>query len=125
MPYVETINRHQVQMMSMDIMVDPGSIVRIIDAFVDSLNLKEMGMTKTKAAEEGRPLYPANSLLKLYLYGYRHQIRSSRKLDQACKVNLEVIWLMEGMRPDFRTIADFRKDNAEVMKKVFLEFNKR
>lgn len=125
MPYVDTINRHQVQIMSMDVMVDPRSIVRIIDAFVDTLNLEEMGMTKTKAAEEGRPLYPAAALLKLYLYGYRHQIRSSRKLDQACKVNLEVIWLMEGMKPDFRTIADFRKDNTEVMKKVFLEFNKR
>lgn len=72
MPFVETINRRQVQMMSMDVMADPGSIVRIIDAFVDSLNLGEMGMTKTKAAEEGRPLYPANALLKLYLYGYRH-----------------------------------------------------
>ena len=64
-------------------------------------------------------------LLKLYLYGSRKKIRSSRRLSEACRLNVEVKWLMEGLEPDFRTISDFRKDNIECMKKVFHEFNRR
>jgi transposase len=95
----------------------------VIDAFVESLDLKEMGFDRMSAAREGRPIYPAKPLLKLYLYGNRKQIRSSRRLEEACVINMEAKWLMEGMEPDFRTISDFRKDNIGCMKKVFRAFN--
>lgn len=125
MPYVETISRNQLKILSLDMMVDQKSIARVIDTFVNSLNMEELGFTRAKSAIEGRPAYPPQELLKLYIYGHRYSIRSSRKLAYACCVNLEVIWLTGGLQPDFRTISDFRKDNVEVLKKVFLEFNKR
>lgn len=123
MPYIKSMNRHQMMMCTMDDFVDPESMARVIDAFIESLNLSEMGFKKATAAVEGRPSYPAKSLLKLYLYGNEHRIRSSRRLEEACLVNLEVRWLMEGLEPDFRTISDFRKDNVRSMKKVFHAFN--
>lgn len=125
MPYVKTIDRDQMYMTSLDMMVDRDSIARIIDAFVDSLNLTEMGFTNTNPSSEGRPAYHPGSLLKLYLYGHRNNIRSSRRLQKACHVNIEAKWLMKGTEPDFRTISDFRKDNISRLKDVFFEFNKR
>ena len=125
MPYVKTIDRNQMYMTSLDMMVDPDSIARIIDAFVDSLDLTGMGFTNTNPSSEGRPAYNPGSLLKLYLYGHRNNMRSSRKLQKACHVNIEAKWLMKGAEPDFRTISDFRKDNVSRLKDVFLEFNKR
>lgn len=123
MPYVKSIDRYQVTMCAFDDFVDPESVARVIDAFVESLDLAEMGFQKTTPAFEGRPSYPAKSLLKLYLYGNEHKIRSSRKLEEACRVNLEVRWLMECLEPDFRTISNFRKNNIRSMKKVFHAFN--
>lgn len=125
MPYMPTMDRNQMMMCSLNSLVDPESIARVIDIFVESLDLKDMGFGRTEAAAEGRPLYPAGAFLKLYLYGNRKQIRSSRKLAEACKVNVEAKWLMEGLEPDFRTISEFRKDNIDCMKKVFHEFNSR
>ncbi len=125
MPYIKPIDRKQIMTCTMDSFVEEESIARIIDIFVESLNMEEMGFTKIEAAKEGRPSYPPTSLLKLYIYGNRKGIRSSRKLEEACRINVEAKWLMEGLEPDFRTISDFRKDNIENMKKVFHEFNKR
>ena len=125
MPYVEMQNRNQIKMVTLDTLVDTKSIARVIDRFVDSLDLEKLGFQRTRAEIEGRPAYPPRELLKLYIYGHRYSIRSSRKLAYACRVNLEVIWLMGGMEPDFRTISDFRKSNIETLKRVFLEFNKR
>lgn len=125
MPYMKTADRDQMMLTSMDAQVDSESIARIIDAFVDSLDLQGMGFKKAESAAEGRPAYPPAALMKLYLYGYRKSIRSSRKLQEACKLNIEVRWLVSGLEPDFRTISDFRKDNRSCMKKVFTEFNKR
>lgn len=125
MPYMPTMDRNQMMVCSLNSLVDPESIARVIDVFVESLDLKDMGFGRTEAAAEGRPLYPAGAFLKLYLYGNRKQIRSSRKLAEACKVNVEAKWLMEGLEPDFRTISEFRKDNIDCMKKVFHEFNSR
>ena len=125
MPFVEGGCREQIRIASMDSQVADESLVRIIDVFVDSLELVEMGFEHAQDSGEGRPAYDAGSLLKLYIYGHHEGIRSSRKLARACEVNLEAIWLMRGLRPDFRTIARFRKDNAERMKSVFAEFNKK
>ena len=125
MPYIEAQDRNQMMMCSLDSMVDPESIVRIIDKFVDGLNLEGMGFSKAEAAAEGRPSYDPRCLLKLYLYGSRKKLRSSRRLEEACQLNIEVKWLMSGLEPDFRTISDFRKDNIESLKKVFHEFNRK
>ena len=126
MPYItKPIERDQVMLITYDSLIEWNSIARVIDYFVDHLDLNEMGIRDTGSSPEGRPGYPPECLLKLYLYGYRKNIRSSRKLAAACEVNIEVIWLMGGLKPDFRTIADFRKINIRSMKKVYKEFTRR
>ncbi len=126
MPYiVKPINRNQAVINTLDSMVEWDSIARVIDCFVDHIDLKEMGFEKAEPCFEGRPCYDPQSMLKLYLYGYRNNIRSSRKLEVACVTNIEVMWMLGGLRPDFRTISDFRKDNADNLKEVFKEFLKR
>jgi transposase len=105
--------------------VGADNMVRFIDAFVDSLELAAAGFVfpKENSQNRGRPGYHPACLLKLYLYGYFHQIRSSRRLEAECSRNLEVIWLMRKLAPDFKTIADFRKDNAAAFKTVLRKFN--
>ena len=107
---------------TLDEYVDEGNPVRFIDAFIDSLNLEKLGFKHSIPCETGRPSYDPYDLLKLYVYGYLNQVRSSRKLERECHRNLEVIWLMKKLSPDFKTIADFRKDNADCIKPVFKEF---
>lgn len=123
MHYVQAFDRNQMMMTTWDSMVEPDSTARLIDAFVDSLNLADYGIKELAA--EGRPPYDPKSLLKLYIYGSDTGIKSSRKLAKSCKVNLEVKWMTGGVEPDFRTISDFRKDNIDSLKKVFHEFNRR
>lgn len=123
MPYIKTFDRTQMMFCSWDSFVDEQSIARIIDAFVNSLNLQDYGVKE--AAVEGRPSYDPKGLYKLYIYGSRKGIRSSRKLQESCEVNIEVKWMLGGVEPDFRTIAGFRKDNIDSLKKVFHEFNRR
>ena len=123
MPYVSTFDRTQMMMCSWDSFVDPESIARVIDAFVNSLDLTKYGVKEV--AVEGRPSYDPKGMYKLYIYGSRKGIRSSRKLSESCRVNLEVKWMMGGVEPDFRTISDFRKDNIDSLKKIFKEFNQR
>lgn len=96
---------------------------RFIEAFVEELKLEGLGFKRTQAADTGRPPYHPRDLLKLYLYGYLNRIRSSRRLEAEATRNLELIWLLRGLRPDFKTIADFRKDNRGVFKAVFRQFN--
>ena len=119
------IDRDQIMITTFDSLVEWNSIARVIDHFVNSIDLAGMGFKNAVPSFEGRPGYPAECMVKLYLYGYRKDIRSSRKLEAACSVNLEVMWLMGGLKPDFRTISDFRKDNIDCMKKVYKEFVKR
>lgn len=123
MPYVTGFDRNQLMCCSWDTLVDEESIARIIDAFVDHLDMQKYGVRS--AAAEGRPSYDPRSLYKIYIYGSRKGIRSSRKLAESCKVNLEVKWMTKGVEPDFRTIADFRKDNIESLKEIFHEFNRK
>ena len=126
MPYItKPINRNQVTMSTLDSMVEWDSIARVIDCFVDHIDMKEMGFEKTEPNFEGRTCYDPQSMLKLYLYGYRKNIRSSRKLAEACITNIEIMWMLGGLRPDFRTISDFRKGNVDSLKGVFREFLKR
>ena len=87
--------------------------VRFIDAFVAGLDLRALGFEKAVAANTGRPPYDPGDLLRLYLYGYLHRLRSSRLLERECARNLEVIWLLRALKPDFKTIADFRRDNKK------------
>ena len=123
MHYIESFDRNQMMMTTWDSMVDSESTARLIDAFVDSLDLSKYGVKEI--ASEGRPPYDPRSLYKLYIYGSDNGIKSSRKLAKSCKVNVEVKWMLGGVEPDFRTIADFRKDNIDSLKKIFREFNKR
>ena len=84
--------------------------VRFIDAFVDGLDLAAAGFARAKPAASGRPGYDPADLLKLYIYGYLNRVRSSRRLEAETHRNLEVIWLLRRLRPDFKTIADFRRE---------------
>ena len=106
----------------LDDYVDKENPVRFIDAFIDSLNLEKLGFKHSVLADTGRPSYNPSDLLKLYVYGYLNQVRSSRKLEKECRRNVEVMWLMKKLVPDFKTIADFRKDNVDCIKGVFKEF---
>ncbi len=96
--------------------------VRFLDAFVGSLDLHALGFAKARCADTGRPPYEPAALLKLYLYGYLHRIRSSRWLEAECQRNVEVIWLTGKQAPDHKTIADFRKDNLKPLQAVARQF---
>ena len=98
--------------------------VRVIHAYVDSLPMETLGFERAEPAQTGRPAYDPRDLLKLYIYGYLNRIRSSRKLMTECRRNVELFYLLNMLRPDFRTIADFRKRNRKALKEVFRDFVK-
>ena len=112
MNYHRGTDRSQLQLLppSIEDYVHPQAPVRVIDAFVDDLDLAKLEFTKATPAATGRPAYDPRDLLKLYLYGYLHRVRSSRRLEAEAARNLEVMWLLRQQRPDFKTIADFRKE---------------
>jgi len=95
---------------------------RFLDAFVGSLDLHALGFARARCASTGCPPYDPADLLKLYLYGYLHRVRSSRLLEAECHRNVEVLWLLGKLAPDFKTIADFRKDNLKPLKAVARQF---
>lgn len=121
MDFIQGFNRNQLQMLSFDAFVKPDSWARVVDLFVDVLPINALGF-KEELANEGRPPYAPADLLKLFLYGYKSQLRSSRKLAHACEVNMEVIWLLKGLRPSARKIAYFRKNNPVAFKQAFRYF---
>ena len=98
------------------------NLVRFIESFVSMLDLLALGFTHAESKTTGRPSYNPADLLKLYIYGYLNCIRSSRKLERECLRNVEVMWLLKKLAPDHKTIADFRKNNPDSIKKVFKEF---
>ena len=123
--YVKGQDRDQLVLFpgSINEYIDEDNAVRVIDEFVDSLNLEEMGFIHFEPKDlGGRPAYDPYDLLKLYLYGYLNGIRTSRKLARECKRNIELMWLLRKITPDFRTISDFRKDNIVCIKGVFRKF---
>jgi transposase len=99
------------------------ALVRFIDAFVEGLELKELGFQRAEPNATGRPPYDPTDLLKLYVYGYLNRIRSSRRLEAEARRNIELMWLLRSIAPDFKTIADFRKDNRACFKGVLKQFN--
>ena len=107
---------------SLDDWVDESNPVRVIDAFVEALNVAELGFDGVEPAATGRPSYHPSSLLKLYIYGYLNRVQSSRRLEREAGRNLEVMWLLGRLAPDHKTIADFRKDNGGAIKKVCARF---
>ena len=125
MGYIKGVDRNQITMFpeSVDDYVSEDNPVRVIEAFVASLDIIELDFKYAQTANVGRPPYNPRDLLKLYLYGYLNRIRSSRKLESEASRNLEVIWLLSALKPDFKTIADFRKDNKVAIKKVFKQFS--
>jgi len=121
MGIVQGINRNQIFMPpSLDESIATDNPVRVLDALVDSLDLRKLGFPEPSAI--GRPSYAANDLLKLYLYGYLHGIRSSRKLEAELLRNVELIWMLRRLQPDHKTIADFRRKNPKPFQKAFREF---
>ena len=117
-------DRNQLLMISLESVVGEDSIVRVVDAFVDSLDLESLGFIIKGNIHNGAPAFRASNLLKLYYYGYLHKVPSSRRLQREARTNYEAIWLMRGSRPGYKTIADFRKDNPVALKKVFTQLNK-
>ena len=102
--------------------VGPDNPVRFIDAFVDGLDLAAASFSRVEPKVTGRPGYAPADLLKLYIYGYLNRVRSSRRLEAETHRNIEVIWLLRHLKPDFKTIADFRRDNRNAFRQVFREF---
>lgn len=122
MNFKQGISREQISMVSPESFIASDNPVRVIDMFVEQLDLGELGFTKTTLSKEGRPPFEAKYLLKLYYYGYLNRIRSSRKLEAECLRNVELWWLLYQLSPGYHTIADFRKDNAAALKKAFKKF---
>ena len=121
MDFITGFNRDQLVMMDFESCLSIDSWARIVDMFVNILPINELGFNDILNTE-GRPPYRSADMLKLYLYGYKNKLRSSRELEHACKINLEVIWLLKGLRPSARKIAYFRKNNAKAFKKAFRYF---
>src|SRR6202165_2055529 len=96
--------------------------VRAIDVFVDGLDLANLGFGGVEPEATGRPAYHPATLLKIYIYGYFNRVQSSRRLERECQRNVELVWLTGHLMPDFKTIADFRKDNGEAIRKVCRAF---
>ncbi len=122
--YVEGLSRSQTFLLPKTIeeYVQTDNPVRFIDAYVNTLNMEKLGFTHSTPKDLGRPSYNPKDLCKLYLYGGLNQIRSSRKLERESKTNLEAMWLLKGLTPDFKTIADFRKDNPQAIGALFKDF---
>ena len=126
MPYIEGIAREQTALLPVrvDDYVERNDVVRFIAGFVESLPMGELGFERTVAAETGRPGYDPRQMLGLWIYGYVNGLTSSRKLERETHRNVEVMWLLRMLRPDFKTIADFRKDHKACMRGVFGAFTK-
>src|SRR2546423_7871758 len=124
MDYIRGVSRNQVILFpeSVEDYITEDNPVRFIDACVSGLDLAGLGFARGTPAETGRPAYDPGDLLRLYLYGYLNRVRSSRMLERETKVNLEVMWLLGKLSPDFKTIADFRRDNLQAIKQVCREF---
>lgn len=122
--YIPVVDRMQAGLFpeSLDDYVAADNLVRVIDAFVDGLDMAALGFARATPAAEGRPGYDPRLFLKLYLYGYLHRVRSSRRLEHEAHRNLDVLWLLGRAMPDHKTISEFRKIHAKALKAVFRQF---
>jgi len=121
--FIEGENRYQSTLFPerVDDYVEEDSVVRVIDVFIDRLDISGLGF-KAEPANTGRPGYHPRTMLKIYVYGYLNQVHSSRRLEREARRNVELMWLSSRLAPDFKTIADFRKDNGEAIRLVCREF---
>src|SRR5258708_29164386 len=106
----------------LDDFIDESNPVRVIDVFVDALDLAAMSFEGVEPAVTGRPSYHPSVLLKLYIYGYLNRVQSSRRLEREAGRNVEAMWLLGRLAPDHKTIADFRKDNGTAIRKMCARF---
>ena len=122
--FVEGADRWQAELLPsvLEDYVDEDNQVRVIDVFVDELDLAALGFERVQPASTGRPGYSPACMLKLYLYGYLNQVQSSRRLEREARRNTELMWLTGKLAPDFKTIADFRRDNAEAIRQACSAF---
>ncbi len=120
MQFIEGKNRSQSILFpdSLDQIIEQNNEVRLIDLFVESINVADYKFA-IKESREGRPAYHPKDLLKLFVYGYLNRIRSSRQLEKECKRNIELMWLMKQLTPDHNTVSNFRRDNEKAIRKVF------
>lgn len=107
---------------SLDEYISDDNPVRVVDIFVEELSLSELGFERSNPADTGRPSYHPATLLKIYIYGYLNRIQSSRRLEREAQRNLELVWLTGRLAPDFKTIADFRRDNGMAIRRVCAQF---
>src|SRR6188474_1888986 len=107
---------------SLEDYVDEENPVRVIEVFIDELDLAALGFSGVTPATTGRPAYHPSTLLKIYLYGYLNRVQSSRRLEREAQRNVELMWLTGRLAPDFKTIADFRRDHGDAIHKVCREF---
>ena len=125
MAYISGFDRSQTALfpVTVDELIDENNVVRLVELFINGLQLEKFGFSKTISNEkEGCSCYHPSDLLKLYIYGYLNRIRTSRLLERECKRNIELIWLLKGLQPCFRTIAGFRSEHADAFKKLFRHF---
>ena len=122
--FIEGENRSQSVLFPerLDDYIDEDNPVRVIDLFVDELDLKALGFEGMEPEDTGRPAYHPATLLKIYIYGYLNRIQSSRRLERESQRNVELVWLTGRLSPDFKTIADFRKDNGPAIRRVCSQF---
>ena len=122
--HIKGQGRHQITLLpeALDDFVTEDNPVRVIDIFVDGLQLDSLGFERVAAKQTGRPGYHPATLLKLYIYGYLNRIQSSRRLEKETHRNVELMWLLERLTPDFKTIADFRKTNGKGIKNACKAF---
>ena len=122
--FVEGVDRSQSTLFPdhLDDYITEDNPVRVVDVFVDELDMKQLGFEGAEPEATGRPAYHPATLLKIYIYGYLNRIQSSRRLERETQRNVELIWLTARLSPDFKTIADFRKDNGQAIKRVCRDF---
>ena len=121
--FIEGENRNQATLFPerLDDYITEDNAVRVIDVFIDGIDLSNLGF-KTVPAVTGRPAYHPSTMLKLYVYGYLNRVQSTRRLEREAGRNVELMWLLGRLAPDFKTIADFRKNNAIAIRLVCREF---
>src|SRR5678816_4578281 len=122
--FIEGAERSQVTLLPecLDDYIAEDNPVRVVDAYVEELDLQELGFEGAEPALTGRPAYHPAVLLKIYIYGYLNRIQSSRRLEREAQRNVELMWLTGRLAPDFKTIANFRKDNGAAIRQVCRQF---
>ncbi len=122
--FVEGVNREQSTLFParLEDYVAEDNLVRVVDVFVDNLDLDKLGFVRVQPLDMGRPGYHPRTMLKIYVYGYLNRVPSSRRLERECQRNIELIWLTGQLAPDFKTIADFRKDNGQAIREACRTF---